>query len=150
MRPKLRSNASRAGREPSRRRSVGFPRIPVRPATSADPEIAHAASPTAVAVELLRTGIAPLAIHRRRTEIPREDDTIRVGDPDDSALANEYVGEDVPGGSTPTPDQNDVDAIGRAYGLEDEDTGALRSAEEVLGRRDRHRSELQPPGRPRT
>jgi hypothetical protein len=116
----------------------------------AEPEAAHVRSPTAVAAELLRTGIAPLAIHRRRVEIPREDDTIRVGDPDDSALANEYVGEDLPGGSTPTPDQNDVDAIGRAYGLEDEDTGALRTAEEVLGRRDRHRSELQPPGRPRT
>jgi hypothetical protein len=103
-----------------------------------------------VAADLLRIGIAPGMIGRRRTEIPREDDTIRVGDPDDSPLANEYVGEDLPGGSTPTPDQNDVDAIGRAYGLEEEDTGALRTAEEVLGRRDRRRSELQPPGRPRT
>jgi hypothetical protein len=103
-----------------------------------------------VAAELMRTGIAPLAIHRRRTEIPHEDETIRVGDPDDSALANEYVGEDVPGGSTPTPDQNDVDAIGRVYGLEEGDSGALRTAEEILGRRDRHRTELQPPGRPRT
>jgi hypothetical protein len=63
--------------------------------------------------------------------------------------ANVYVGEETPGGSTPTPDQNGVDDIGRAYGLQEEDSGALRSAAEVLGRRDRHRDELQAPGRPR-
>jgi hypothetical protein len=60
------------------------------------------------------------------------------------------VGEETPGGSTPTPDQNGVDEIGRAYGLQEEDSGALRSAAEVLGRRDRHRDELQPPGRSKT
>jgi hypothetical protein len=76
------------------------------------------------------------------------DDLIRVGDPDDDVMNNEYVGEDTPGGSTPTPDQNGVDEIGRAYGLQEEDSGALRSAGEVLERRDRHRVELQPPGKP--
>ena len=102
-------------------------------------------SPTAVAAEALRTGILPPHV-RRRQSIPREDD-ILVGDPDDRALANEYVGEDTPGASTPTPDQNGVDEIGRAYGLQEEDTGVLRSAAEVLDRRDRHRSELLPPSR---
>jgi len=106
-----------------------------------------AVSPTAVAAEALRTGLLPA--HRRPDTIPGESETIRIGDPDDSSLANEYVGEDTPGGSTPTPDQNDVDEIGRAYGLQEEDTGALRSAAEVLGRRDRRRSELKPPKRPR-
>jgi hypothetical protein len=71
-----------------------------------------------------------------------------VGDPDDDSLANEYVGEDTPGGSSPTPDQNNVDEIGRAYGLQDEDTGSLRSAEEVLKRRDRRRPELRAPRKP--
>jgi hypothetical protein len=74
---------------------------------------------------------------------------MRVGDPDDSGLLNEYVGEDMPGASTPTPDQNDVDEIGRAYGLQEDDSGALRCSAEVLKRRDRRRSELRPPGRPR-
>ena len=46
---------------------------------------------------------------------------MRVGDPDDDSLANEYVGEDLPGGSTPTPDQSNVDEIGRAYGLQEEE-----------------------------
>ena len=82
-----------------------------------------------------------------RVEIPR-DEALRVGDPDDSALANAYVGEETPGGTSPTPDQNDVDEIGRAYGLQEEDTGALRSAAEVLARRDRWRSELMPPRKP--
>jgi hypothetical protein len=72
-----------------------------------------------------------------------------VGDPDDDALANEYVGENTPGGSTSTPDQSNVDDIGRVYGLQEEDAGELRSSREVLARRDRRRSELQPPRRPR-
>jgi hypothetical protein len=105
------------------------------------------ASPTAVAAEALRTGVLPPHV-RRRQEIPREED-ILVGDPDDLALANEYVGEDTPGASTPTPDQNGVDEIGRAYGLQEEDTGVLRSGAEVLDRRDRRRHELLPPRRPR-
>jgi hypothetical protein len=75
---------------------------------------------------------------------------MRAGDPDDDGLANEYVGEDIPGGSTPTPDQNEVDEIGRAYGLQDEDNGSLRTSTEVLEKRDRHRSELRPPGRRRS
>jgi hypothetical protein len=106
----------------------------------------HLPSATAVAAEALRTGVLPNGF-RRRDAIPREGDTMRVGDPDDDSLANEYVGEDVPGGSTPTPDQNDVDEIGRAYGLQDDDNGALRTSREVLARRDRHRFELRPPGR---
>ena len=101
-------------------------------------------SPTAVAAEVLRTGIVPRSARRRPQEIPSEDRTILIGDPDDGVLDNEYGGEDTPGGSSPTPDQNDVDEIGRAYGLQEEDDGALRSAAEVLARRDRHRTELTP------
>jgi len=104
-------------------------------------------SPTAIAAEALRTGLIPATAGRRREAIPR-DEAMRVGDPDDSTLANEYVGEETPGGSSPTPDQNDVDEIGRAYGLQEEDNGALRSAAEVLQRRDRWRSELMPPRKP--
>ena len=101
-------------------------------------------SPTAVAAEAMRTGIVPHSARHRRTEIPSEDETIVVGDPDVGVIANEYSGEDTPGGSSTTPDQNDVDAIGKAYGLQEEDEGALRSAGEVLEKRDRHRPELTP------
>ena len=102
-------------------------------------------SPTAVAAEALRTGVLPVT---RAGRIARGDEALLVGDPDDDVMGNQYVGEETPGGSTPTPDQNAVDEIGRAYGLQEEDTGALRSAEEVLERRDRHREELQPPRKP--
>ncbi len=119
-----------------------------RPAPRARPKEEarrHTESPTAVAAEAWRTGVLPVG--RPRAEIPHEGDTIRVGDPDDGILANEYVGEDTPGGTSPTPDQSNVDEIGRAYGLQEEDSGALRSGAEVLSRRDRHRQELRPPGR---
>ncbi len=105
-------------------------------------------SATAVAAEALRSGILP-STWRRRDTIPHETERIRVGDPDDDALANEYVGENTPGGTSSTPDQNDVDEIGRVYGLQEEDTGELRSSGEVLARRDRRRFELRPPRRPR-
>lgn len=105
-------------------------------------------SPTAVAAEALRTGVMP-PTSRREAEIPHAN-RILAGDPDDGMLANEYSGENTPGGSSPTPDQNDVDEIGRAYGLQDEDSGELHSGSEVLERRDRHRSELNPPAKPRS
>jgi hypothetical protein len=104
---------------------------------------------TAVTAEALRTGVVPLAGRgNHRSEIPHEGDTIRAGDPDDRVLANEYVGEETPGGTAPTPDQNVLDAIGRAYGLQEEDAGAFRCASEILTRRDRRRPELIPPRRP--
>jgi hypothetical protein len=109
-------------------------------------------SATAVAAEALRTGVVPAVPRRGRrggAEIPHEDDTLRMGDPDESALNNEFGGEDTPGGSSPTPDQNNVDEIGRAYGLQEEDVAGLRSGAEVLSRRDRRRPELTPPRRRR-
>ena len=110
----------------------------------------HESSPTAVAAEAWRTGIMPAHPKRRGSpEIPHEDETIQVGDPDDHGLANAYGGEETPGGSSSTPDQNSVDDIGRVYGLQEEDTGSLRSAAEVLARRDRHRGELKAPRRSR-
>jgi hypothetical protein len=128
------------------KRKYGDGRVPRPRGRAVDEDRRSALSPTAIVAEALRTGILP-ATARRRVEIPR-DEAIRVGDPDDSTLANEYVGDETPGGTSPTPDQNGVDEIGRAYGLQEEDTGALRSAAEVLSRRDRWRSELMPPRKP--
>jgi hypothetical protein len=129
-----------------KRRASGSASRGRRPAAKSE---FHQPSGTAVAAEALRTGVLPNAF-RHRDAIPHEDERMRAGDPDDSGLANEYVGEDIPGGSTPTPDQNEVDEIGRAYGLQDEDNGSLRTSSEVLAKRDRKRTELQPPGRPRS
>src|SRR5512138_1535513 len=103
------------------------------------------ASGTAVAAEAMRTGIVGSRAKCCRAALPREDETIRVGDPDDDSMSNEYVGDETPGGSAATPDQNDVDEIGRAYGLQEEDAGDLHSVGEILDRRDHRRAELRPP-----
>ena len=60
---------------------------------------------SSLAAEALRSGVPPLS-WRQREAIPHETETIRVGDPDDDALANEYVGENTPGGTTSTPDHS--------------------------------------------
>jgi hypothetical protein len=112
-------------------------------------EDAKEQSPTAVAAEALRKGVLP-ASSRTKSALPHEDETIRVGDPDDDSLQNEYSGEDTPGGSTPTPDQSNIDDIGRVYGLQEEDSGALQAGGEILRRRDRHRPELKAPSKPRS
>ena len=106
---------------------------------SEEPE--HTASPTAVAAEALRTGVVEGAVpaSQAEEEIPGESEKIRAGDPDDETLGNEYVGEETPGGSTPTPDQGNVDDIGRAYGVQEEDSGELRTSTEILESRDQRR-----------
>ena len=106
----------------------------------------HLPSPTAVAAEAIRTGVVPLTSMPRRSSLPHEE-ALLVGDPDDDGMSNEYVGEETPGGSNPTPDQSAVDDIGRAYGVQDEDSGELRTSAELLGRRDRHLDELRAPRR---
>jgi len=135
----------RASGAVSRSPGRGRDRAAGRRRLAVEPEF-HQPSATAVAAEALRTGVLP-NVFRHRDAIPHEDERMQAGDPDDDALANEYVGEDIPGGSTPTPDQNEVDEIGRAYGLQDEDNGSLRTSSEVLAQRDRRRTELRPPGR---
>jgi hypothetical protein len=119
-------------------------KTPVRVRNKKSGDEIHTPSPTAVAIEAARTGVLPSAPVRRDQkvkQIPGEDEKILVGDPDDDPLLNEYSGEDVPGGDSPTPDQNVVDEIGRAYGLEEEDQMPLQSGDEVLRRRDRKRTE---------
>jgi hypothetical protein len=142
------ASKGRAHKAASRSPRRGKPRSAQRRKPAAVGEV-HQLSATAVAAELLRTGVLPSSV-RRREAIPREDERMRAGDPDDDGLATEYVGEDIPGGSSPTPDQNEVDEIGRAYGLQDEDNGTLRTSSEVLARRDRRRFELRAPNRSRT
>ena len=53
------------------------------------------------------------------------------------------VGDEAPGGDNPTPDQDIVDDIGRAVGLEYEDNEELKG-ERKISDRDRHRWELDP------
>ncbi|MGH9329024.1 MAG: DUF6335 family protein [Vicinamibacterales bacterium] len=53
------------------------------------------------------------------------------------------VGDEAPGGDNPTPDQDRVDDIGRALGVEYEDNEELKGAKKIE-KRDRKRWELDP------
>jgi len=54
----------------------------------------------------------------------------------------EDSGAETPGGHVATPDQDNVDEIGRAVGMEFQDNQELRTHEEILSKRDRRRWEL--------
>jgi hypothetical protein len=53
------------------------------------------------------------------------------------------VGDEAPGGDNPTPDQDRVDDIGKALGVEYQDNEELRASDKIA-ERDRHRWELDP------
>jgi hypothetical protein len=53
------------------------------------------------------------------------------------------VGDEAPGGDNPTPDQDIVDDIGRAVGVEYQDNEELKGARKIT-ERDKHRWELDP------
>ena len=52
-------------------------------------------------------------------------------------------GEETPGGDMPTPDQDVVEEIGRALGVEYEDAEELKGSEKIE-KRDKHRWEYDP------
>src|ERR1051326_951005 len=54
-----------------------------------------------------------------------------------------FTGEEAPGGDNPTPDQDVVDDIGKALGVEYADNEELKSSDKVV-ERDKHRWELDP------
>jgi Family of unknown function (DUF6335) len=98
----------------------------------------HVQSPTAIAAEALSTGVRPPDV------VPEQEDNL----PREGHLQNTDVGDEAPGGDMPTPDQDLVDEIGRAYGVTEADSGALRSSAELLDERDRRRAELEAPRPP--
>jgi hypothetical protein len=95
----------------------------------------HERSSTAVAAEMLAAGVSGTGSQQLR--IPHEDPILQMGDPDVDPLNVAYVGDEVAGGDMPTPGHDDVDNIGRAYGVTNVDDGALRTSAELLEKRDR-------------
>ena len=53
------------------------------------------------------------------------------------------VGDEAPGGDSPTPDQDIVDDIGKAVGVQYQDNEELKGEKKLL-ERDKHRWELDP------
>ena len=67
---------------------------------------------------------------------------IAAGDPDVDVEDAYFSGEEAPGGDNSTPDQDVVDEIGKAVGLEYQDAEELDT--DKVAERDKHRWELDP------
>ena len=74
---------------------------------------------------------------------PEAGPVLTGGDPDADWVRAYSSGEEGVGGSVATPDQDVVDEIGRALGVEYGDEEELQGGDEITDR-DRHRWELDP------
>ncbi len=74
---------------------------------------------------------------------PETSPRLTGGDLDADWLRAHLSGEEAIGGSVATPDQDVVDEIGRALGVEQEPDAEVRSLEEILQARDRDRWRLE-------
>ena len=79
------------------------------------------------------------------TETPATGDShvLTGGDVDADATGAETSGDEAVGGSVATPDQDVVDEIGRALGVEQPDEGEFLPSSEILSQRDRYRWHLE-------
>jgi Family of unknown function (DUF6335) len=113
------------------RRTVGEPAMVPMPPSSLVP--GHASAARSGGDELR----VKLATHTSSGPV------LTAGDVDADWGAAESVGDEAPGGDNPTPDQDVVDEIGRALGVEYDDDEELQGGDEIAGR-DRDRWELDP------
>jgi hypothetical protein len=89
----------------------------------------------------VRSGRAELADEERdHLGMPR---ALTGGDVDVDVEDAYFTGDEAPGGDNPTPDQEVVDDIGRALGVEYQDNEELKTGDKV-SQRDKHRWELDP------
>jgi len=89
----------------------------------------------------VRTGRAEVA--ERLLEHAGMSPAITAGDVDVDVENAYFSGDETPGGDNPTPDQDVVDDIGKALGVEYQDNEELRASDKVT-ERDKHRWELDP------
>jgi hypothetical protein len=82
-------------------------------------------------------------LRERYAEHTETSPALTGGDVDADWESAYSVGDEAPGGDNPTPDQDIVDDIGRAVGVEYQDNEELKGADKVA-KRDRNRWELDP------
>ena len=83
------------------------------------------------------------ALKERYDEHTETSPALTAGDVDADWESAYAVGDEAPGGDNPTPDQDIVDDIGRAVGVEYQDNEELKGEEKII-KRDRNRWELDP------
>jgi len=69
--------------------------------------------------------------------------SLNAGDSDVNTENAYFTGDETPGGDNPSPDQDVVEEIGRALGVEYHDNEELRGSDKIADR-DKHRWELDP------
>ena len=74
---------------------------------------------------------------------PETSPVLTGGDPDADWVRAYSSGDEAVGGSVATPDQDVVDEIGRALGIEQESDAPVRMSDEILKFRDRFRWHLE-------
>jgi len=88
-----------------------------------------------------RTGRAEMAGHL--LDHASMNPEITAGDVDVDVEDAYFTGDEAPGGDNSTPDQDVVDDIGKALGVQYEDNEELKSSEKIV-ERDKHRWEMDP------
>src|SRR4051812_33684544 len=82
-------------------------------------------------------------LQESRREHPEVSPDITAGDVDADWEDAYSVGDEAPGGDNPTPDQDRVDDIGKALGVQYDDNEELKGSDKI-SKRDKHRWELDP------
>jgi hypothetical protein len=82
-------------------------------------------------------------MRERLNEHTESSPALTAGDVDADWEGAYSSGDEAPGGDNPTPDQDVVDDIGKAVGVQYEDNEELKG-EEKITKRDKHRWELDP------
>jgi hypothetical protein len=88
-----------------------------------------------------RTGRAEIA--ERFDEHRGMTNAITGGDADVDVDSAYFTGDEAPGGDNPAPDEDVVDDIGKALGVQYEDNEELKASDKIT-ERDKHRWEMDP------
>jgi hypothetical protein len=88
-------------------------------------------------------GVIPLGLPDEPVERPAASSVLTGGDVDADWKRAASIGEEAVGGTVATPDQDRVDEIGRALGVERSSTAPVVTSDEVLRDRDQRRWELE-------
>jgi hypothetical protein len=83
------------------------------------------------------------AMREKLNEHTETSPSLTAGDVDADWESAYSVGDEAPGGDNPTPDQDVVDDIGRAVGVQYDDNEELKG-DAKIAKRDKHRWELDP------
>ena len=140
MTPRPKAAAATGGKK---KHALGLDRE--RRVIGADDDIVSPTPPSSLGLDrtasAVRTGRQEL---RERYDKHNETSPALTGGDVDADWESAYsTGDEAPGGDNPTPDQNNVDDIGVALGVEYDDNEELEGAEKIQ-ERDRHRWEDDP------